>query len=282
VNGVFDAGRLALDVIVLHRRVLAAVAQLLDGVVLWEEAEAEWISLPANEGVGVAALLAILALHSELLRVQGRRHRLHVNVLGLSNDFARRQVDVLILVGPGATSNTLAELAAGHLVLIAAAQAVPAVRIAIIWARGLLQGIWHRGAWDAVVVVCLRGVAPVAGVRLVDEEANMSLICTLSVAAGLHLALGQQWNRDVLRGAQVLSLLVSQVVRPPHHSLAAVSLLHRVQEVWVVAHDRVELRPDAAVLVRALEAHATPVGCGTVDLLQLWAAVVRYHGHELL
>merc|ERR1719359_74839 len=189
VDGVLDARSLALNVVVLHRGIFASIAELLDGVVLREEAEAERVRLPADECVRVAALLAILAANSELLGVDRRRHSRHVHILSLRNDLARRQVNILVLVAPGAPSDALAELAARHLILVAAAETVPAMRIAIIWASGFLQCIWHRGAWHPLIVGFLGGVAPVARVLLVHEEAHVRLVGVARVSASLYLAL---------------------------------------------------------------------------------------------
>jgi len=162
VDSVFNTRSFTFDVIVLDRGIFASVAERWDRIILREEAQAERICLPTNQSVGVTALLAILAAHSELFWIEGRGHGGLIHIFSLCHNFTGGEVNVRVLVTPSSATDALAELAARHSILIASAFAVPAMRIAVIWARGLLQAIWNTGTRDAGVMVLLRGVAPVA------------------------------------------------------------------------------------------------------------------------
>mmetsp|Transcript_64319 Transcript_64319/g.199538 ORF Transcript_64319/g.199538 Transcript_64319/m.199538 type:complete len:467 (-) Transcript_64319:3-1403(-) len=277
---VVRAGRLAADVVVLRVGVLAAVAELLDGVVLREKAKAEGVRLPADEGVGVATLLAVLELHGEGLRVQGRRHGRHVHLRRGRDGLARRHLDVLVLVGPSVATDALAEAAPRPLVLVAAALAVPALRVAVVRAVELrVQGVRGRGAGHAGVVRGLGGVAPVTGVWLLDAHADVALVLALAAAARPLRPLREQGHGDIA-SPQLAPLVLGQVVRPPHHRLAAVRLALGLEQVRVVAHDGVEPPPMSTVLVDALEQHLAAVLGSVVDLLQLVAPMLRDQRHE--
>ena len=66
------------------------------------------------------------------------------------------------------TSSSLTQLTPWHLILITTTCSVPSLWVAIIWACGLLQGIWYRGPRQPAIMICLSRVTPIAGVGLVD------------------------------------------------------------------------------------------------------------------
>merc|ERR1719450_173285 len=101
-------------------------------------------------------------------------------------------------------------------------------------------------------------MAPVAGVGLVDANAGPALVLSEALSALPFRALRQQWHCGVLR-PECNAAVFGEVVHPPHHSLAAVTLTLWLEEVWVSIAGIIQLLPVRTVVCQIVKLHQSSV-----------------------